>query len=242
MKDYLVLACEALKAEIDYLVSHMDDPPEIIFLENELHNEPDKLRATLQAKIDELENTRPEIKRIAMVYGLCGRAFTGVSPSRVQLIVPRVHDCIPLYLGLSQEKANKYSHEGGILWLSAGALEYTRLPKHLVYERHTLYRDKYGEKRAERMIKAENAVFSNYGGACFIRWPELASRYQDFAQKVAAELSLKYTEMAGETDFLLQILSGGDSGERFLVLNPGETLDMDKEGRIVSRNTELQPS
>lgn len=238
MKDYLVLACEALKAEIDSLVVKMEEPPEIIFLENELHNDPAKLRRTLQAKINEFEATRPELKRIAMVYGLCGRAFTGVSPARVKLIVPRVHDCVPLYLGVSQEKANEYSHEGGILWLSAGVLEYGSLPKHLVYERHSLYQEKYGEKRAAKMIKAENAVFANYGGACYIRWPDLAEKYEDFAHKVADELSLKYTEMPGKTNYLAQLLAGSDDGERFLVINPGETLDMDTDGRIISRKTE----
>lgn len=240
MKDYLVVACKALKAEIDYLSSKMDEPPEIIFLEHELHNEPDKLRTTLQATIDELESSRPELKRIAMVYGLCGRAFTGVSPNRLKLIVPRVHDCIPLFMGKSQEKANKYSHEGGILWLSAGSMEYGQLAKHLVYERHFLYRERYGEKRAEKMIKAENAVFANYGGACYIQWPELDSKYEHLAQKVAEELSLKYTKMPGETGFLNQLLAGGDDGDRFLVINPGETLDMDTNGRIICRKKDAQ--
>lgn len=235
MMDYLVLACEALKTEIDYLVSKMDNPPEIIFLENELHNEPDKLRSTLQAKIREIEDTRPDIKRISMVYGLCGRAFTGVTPSRVDLIAPRVHDCIPLYLGIKQEKANKFSHEGGILWLSAGAMENTRLPRHLAYEREKIYLEKYGEKRAAKMMQVENSVFANYGGACYIRWPDLGDRYEEFAKKVAEAINLEYSEMDGHTGFLAALLAGGGEPDMFLTIRPGETLDMDTDGIIISR-------
>lgn len=93
----LILACEVLKPEMETLAREMENPPEMIFLSQRLHDYPDKLRQGIQEKIDEIENTRPDVDEIALGYGLCGKGLTGVTSRRVKLVLPRLHDCIPLY-------------------------------------------------------------------------------------------------------------------------------------------------
>ena len=82
------------------------------------------------------------------------------------------------------------------------------------------------------MMKAENALLDNYKNACHIRWPEMGDAYVDEARKVAEATLLPYSEIWGSSAYLAELLHGGQSGERFLHLVPGQTIDMDVEGTI----------
>lgn len=234
MAGKLLLACEGLRVELEELRKRAPASPEIIYMAQGLHNEPDKMRAEVGAKIAEIEESRPEIDVILLGYGLCGRGIRGVVSRRVTLVIPRVHDCVPLYAGVAQDELGMTEENSGVLWLSAGMMEYGQISKHLVEERHSLYRERYGEKRAEKMIRAENSVFSNYRGVWYVKWPGLDEKYSRLARAVARELSLPYAEIAGKPDFLGDLLAGVMDEKRFLRLEPGQTIDMDENGEIVS--------
>lgn len=234
-KNQLLLACEGLRAELEQIVEEMPNCPEIIYMPQGLHNDPDKMRSELNAKIAELENDRPELEVIMLGYGLCGRGMCGVSSRRVELVIPSVHDCVPLYVGVSQEGLGMTEENSGILWLSASIIEYSQFARHLVQDRHRIYSEKFGEKRAKKMIQAENAVFANYRGVWYIRWPGIMEKYADLAKATADELGLPYAEVSGNASYLSDLLKGGQDQEKFIKLAPGFTIDMDVTGKIVAQ-------
>lgn len=230
----LLLACEALRVELESIVSRMENPPEIIYLPQKLHDDPNGLRAGLREKILEIEKDHPEVDEILMSYGLCGRGAEGVCGTRATLVFPRVHDCIPLYLGANQKDTNEATHNGLIFWLCAGAMEYSTLFNHIIRDRYKLYSDKFGEERARKLIRAENAVYGQYKGARFIRWPDMDEKYEKIAHQFAEEVNLEYSETEGNEAFLRELLAGGHDPEKFLRIKPGQSLAMDTDGAVIA--------
>lgn len=229
----LILSCEVLKPELEALAAKMENPPEIIFLSQRLHDYPEKLRAGVQEEIDRIESERPEITRVIMGYGLCGKGLTGVTAKRATLVFPRLHDCIPLIIGSHPDSAEASSREGATYWISAGWLDSFLAEFHLSDTRFKKYAEKFGEKRAKRMVEAENALLDSYKLACHVRWPELGDRYLQQAKDVAKATNLEYAEIKGNSAYVKALLNGADDEDLFLSVSPGQTLDMDVDGKII---------
>lgn len=231
----LILACEVLRPELEMLARALPKPPVMLFMEQRLHDYPDRLREAAQEKVDAHERESRGPARVVFGYGLCGRALCGVHAKRATLIFPRVHDCIPLLLGLGQKAANASSREGATYWITPGWLESFLIEFHLEsHKRFAVYEKKFGPVKAARMVKAENALLANYKNACHIRWPEMGESYVETARKVAENTQLTYTEAQGHSGYLNALLQGGDDQSRFIHLLPGQTIDMDMEGEIIA--------
>lgn len=73
---------------------------EVEFLPQGLHDFPDrgKMREEIQKGIDRLEE-RGDFDFILLAYGFCGGGVEGIKSSKGALVLPLVHDCIPLLLG-----------------------------------------------------------------------------------------------------------------------------------------------
>ena len=146
-----------------------------------------------------------EMEDILSLIHICG--LSGVHASRATLVFPKLHDCIPLLLGLDQKGANASSREGATYWISPGWLKYFLVPFHLEsYRRFSVYEKKFGAAKAARMMKAENALLDNYKNACHIRWPEMGDAYVDEARKVAEATLLPYSEIWGSSAYLAELL------------------------------------
>ncbi len=230
----LIIACEVLRPELELLARDMPDAPPMEFLEQRLHDFPEKLRAGVQERVTAFEQENEGPLSIIMGYGLCGRGLAGVYATRATLIFPRLHDCIPLLLGVGQTEANctVSSREGATYWITPGWLKYFLIDFHVSDKRFRMYAEKFGEARAARMVKAENALLSTYKGTCHIRWPEMGDEYLEDAKKVAQAVELPYTEVEGASGYMLELLQGGKDLNKFMHLAPGQTIDMDVTGTI----------
>lgn len=233
-----MLACEMLQLELDVLAARMPGAPPITYLDMKLHHTSDKLRGTLQEHIACFERETDGPLRILCGYALCGRALCGVRASRATLVIPRLHDCVPLFLGLEPKEALA-AVRGPTLWLSPGVRG--NLSKYLLREdpeRLAELEKKYGAVKAGRLLAAEKRMFENYTRACYIRWAELGDAYVPDARKVADSLSLRYAETEGASGYLAELLAGGEDSAKFLHLAPGQSIDMDMEGQICAVNCE----
>lgn len=228
------ICCEVLRPEIEYLLRELECPPVVHFLEQGLHDDPDKLRKTLQAKVDELEQQK--ISGIILGYGLCGKGVYGLSSKHATLIIPSIHDCIPLLLGCSQQEAGIFSEHGSTFWLSPGWLHYSQLNFIRGREkRQKQYEELYGLDNALFLMEQEGLWLSHYTNACFIRWQGLndIEQFMQDAKIVANDAKLPLRTHNGNSGFLKALLSGG-LDERFLKIPPGMTADMDCNGNIVA--------
>lgn len=227
-----VIACKVFQAELEYLQQMLDIRCHIRYLEQGLHDTPKILQKQLQDAITETENEyKPN--EILLAYGLCGRGFCGVHSQKSVLVVPKVHDCIPLLLGIEQceQGTEKYCY-----WMSEGWLKYSQIP--FVQNRNLRfahYCEKFGESSARYLIDMERQGLKHYLCAKNILWKNLpcVEETRQNGKITAADAGLSYQECYGSDSYLRELLFGGKNKKYFIHLNPQETLEITIHGELV---------
>lgn len=117
-----VIACGVLALDMRDLKQKPGQDVQLHFLPGGLHASPDKLRIKLQERIDAIDAVG-EVSRIIIGYGLCGHGTSGICSRNIPLIIPRVHDCIALFLGSDDAYREQFGNAPGTYYLSAGWVE-----------------------------------------------------------------------------------------------------------------------
>ena len=228
-----LIACEVLRAELEHLRDALGLPVRLEFLEQTLHETPDALRQELQAAINRAEDSPDPPQTLLLGYGLCGRGLTGISSRKAVLVIPRVHDCIPLLLGVDQDRSGELARAGGTYWFSPGWLGCSQVA--FIRERNKRradYEEKYGPDNADYLMELEAGWLRNYTGACLIRWEYFGDRHVKDARAVAEDAGLPYREQEGSDGYLRALLEGGEDRDRFLHVPPGKTIDVAEDGSV----------
>ena len=95
----VIIACRIMEPELTRVISEKNQAghgTDVVYLEQALHRTPDKLLVQVQEKIDQVARTA---SRIVLGYGLCAKGIVGITAREPELIIPRCHDCIALFLG-----------------------------------------------------------------------------------------------------------------------------------------------
>lgn len=214
-KGKVIVACQVMKPELDSLAGE-DNSIEITYLESSLHETPAKMPKLLQKQIDIAEKYASQI---ILSYGLCSNGVVGIKAPNQGLIIPKVHDCISLFLG-SRQAYDKIFHERpGTYYLTPGWIEVGNDP--LGYMERD-YVPKMGREMAEWGIKEE---LKNYTHIVLI---DTKSRdmepFRKIARENAAFLGKKYEEISGSQDYFRKILFGPYDKKDFVLLQPGEVM------------------
>lgn len=231
-----VISCGVLEEEVRALLGRSGRAPALRFLPQGLHNTPALLRDRLQAAIDEIEQA-PGIQTIAIVYGLCARGIEGIVARRARVVVPRAHDCITLLLGSRQRYADYVREHPGTYWYSTGWNRSHVPPGRERYESLLQsYRQRFSEEDAQYLMETEQAWFGTYDRATFV---DLALVDSDadltYTRRCAEWLNWSFDQQQGDPALLMDLLTGPWDPDRYLVLEPGETLRMTADDRIVDR-------
>ncbi|HHW54640.1 MAG: DUF1638 domain-containing protein [bacterium] len=201
-------ACENLRAEINHFQPEGID---IEYLDFGYHRHPGKLPPVLQER---LERDR-EYDAILLGYGLCSKAVRGVRAVHQPLVIPRVHDCIALFLGSQRLYREIFTQNPDIYFLTRGWLAEGVEP----YAEYQEWCARYGEETA-RWMKEE--MYRHYRKLCLLDtgvtglngYYQQAARAADF---LGAEFQLRRADLR-----LLKKLLFGPWDEEFLVLQPGK--------------------
>jgi hypothetical protein len=179
-----------------------------------LHVYPDKLRSTLQAAID----TVPEdFDTVILGYGLCSQAVIGIKSTRCTLVVPRVDDCIAIFLGSRSAYNTQSRSEPGSYYLTKGWIEVGDTP-FSEFERTV---ERFGQARAERLMKI---MLGNYKRLALINTGQYEmERYREYARKTAERFGLRFEEIEG-SNALIEKMLNGPWNEEFVVVQPGEAI------------------
>jgi hypothetical protein len=214
----IVIACATV---IEEMLPLIPEGMEHRTLEFGLHTYPEKLRATLQGAIDKAVAAHPG-KELAILlgYGLCSQALVGVQARGCRLVLPRVDDCIAIFLGSRSAYREQAGKEPGTYYLTKGWVEVGETP-FTEYE-HTVAR--YGQARADRLFQI---MMANYKRLALINTGQYQiEKYRAYARQTAARFSLHYEEISGATALVEKLLFGPWNHE-FVVLKPGETFRLD---------------
>lgn len=211
MKD-LIVTCGTLKEEVNIVLKKLDYTYDIVTLEAELHNYPDRLRDTLQQTIN--DNTM--YKNILLVYGCCGNALIGLKSVESNLIIPKTDDCISMMLSNND---NYTEIRKQTYFLTKAWIEGT---KNLFKEMEHLEK-RYGKERGSyvmhQMLKNYKYLMLIDNGAYDI------NEYLPEADKFSKELDLELIVEKGSLDVLEDLLSRKWENN-FIVVKKGNTIKL----------------
>jgi len=179
-----------------------------------LHINPSRLRSALQEAIDASANS---FDTILLGYGLCSQAVVGIHANNCTLVVPKVDDCIAIFLGSDQAYKKQYRAEPGTYYLTKGWIEVGDSP-FSEYERTV---EKYGEEKARHLM---SRMLNNYTRLALINTGQFElERYREYCKHAAERFNLRFEEIPGSST-LIQKLLYGPWDEDFVVARPGETI------------------
>ena len=206
-----VIACATVIEEVR---SQLPSDIKLEVLDFGLHRCPEKLKGELQRAIDRVAENR---KYIILGYGLCSFATAGLVSESHTLILPRVHDCIALFLGSQEVLRQQAEKEPGTLYLTKGFIESETGELHVLeYEQ---YKQRYGLKKAKTVL---NLMLKHYTRVALIRTGEYGmKRYRSIARDIADEFGLRFDEVPGSMNLLINLILGFWD-ENILVFPPGE--------------------
>jgi hypothetical protein len=206
-----VIACQVVIEELLPLL------PESIgyeILDFGLHVNPDKLKKTLQEKIDVSNN---EKGTILLGYGLCSRAVVGLRSENCSLVIPRVDDCISIFLGSRDAYLRQIKAEPGTYYLTKGWIE---AGDDLFGSYHKMV-ERYGQEQAERLIKR---MLQNYTRLVFVNTGKYqVEHYREYTKQTASRYNLKFEEIIGSPTLVAKMINGPWDGD-FVVAPPGQVI------------------
>ncbi len=206
-----VIACATVIEEMLPLL-----PPGVDYrvLDFGLHVNPEALKRALQEAIDA---SATSAKTILLGYGLCSQAVVGLRANDCTLVVPKVDDCIAIFLGSGEAYKAQSRAEPGTYYLTKGWIEagdspfgeYDSLVKH------------HGEEKARRLM---GKILKNYTRLALINTGQYElERYRDYSRHTAERFGLRYEEIPGSNALIKKMLYGPWNDE-FVVARPGETI------------------
>ena len=209
----VILACKTLKHEIEKACEkHNIDYP-IHWIESGLHNYPEKLHKYIQ---DELDNMQ-DYDRVILTFGLCGNSLVGVESKNLELIMPKVDDCISLLLG-SVDERRKYGGKNGMYFLTKGWIEGER--NLWVEYQYTI--EKYGEETGKEIF---DMMLNHYKslGVIDTKCYDL-DEVMPLCKEIADTLELNLKILDYPISYLEDLLTGPWDDDRFVITKPNSKI------------------
>ena len=231
-----VIACAVLAIDIKAVAEKLGTDIGVKYLEGGLHDRPNLLREKLQAAIDEISDSG-RCEHIMIGYGVCGRGTVGIQARDIPLSIPKVHDCMALFLGGDNEYQRQFKKYPGTYYISAGWYEektepFSQQKKTVFLGDHKLSYDelvdKYGEVAAKETYRFLSTWKQNYQRAAFIETGAKRSpRYEDYAREMAHEYGWQYEKIPGDHALIEKLLSARQTNDEILVVPPNHVIQFD---------------
>lgn len=205
----VIIACSTIRPELQAVMKALgcDDP--VIFLDAQLHDRPDELRGAVQRELDQLTN----VDRVLMPFGYCGGTTVGLRTGDFELVLPKVDDCITLFLG-SREKRKAVPDERYTFFLTQGWLD---SPRNILSEYQRL-KEKYNQRRADRVMGAMYGHYHAIGLVDHGLFP--LEPQEETTDEIAALLHLERRTLPGTGSLLEKLLTGPYDDGSFLRIGP----------------------
>jgi hypothetical protein len=179
-----------------------------------LHVNPESLKHALQ---DAIDASASQVDTIVLGYGLCSQAVVGLQANGCTLVVPRVDDCIAIFLGSGAAYRQQHQVEPGTYYLTKGWIEAGDGP----FAEHDRLVARYGEEKATWVT---HQILKNYTRLVLINTGQYElEHYRAYARRTAARFGLRYEEIPGSTTLIRKMVYGPWDDE-FVVVPPGQTI------------------
>jgi N-methylhydantoinase A/oxoprolinase/acetone carboxylase beta subunit len=227
-----VIGCGVLKCDLPDAIKRTGVEAGTEYLDGGLHAVPNELRRRLQLAIDAASRSG-KVERIIIGYGICGKGSEGIHARNVPLFIPKVHDCIALFLGSDKRYHEEFANNPGTYYISAGWFEENVQPKGkkifveksrdetLRNKSFDYFKERYGEENAAAITRFYNSWQKNYKRSAFIdTGAGEREKYHSYAQSLADEFDWEYKELEGTTTLLEQMLTAVKGTNEILYVPP----------------------
>lgn len=206
-----VIACATV---IEEMLLHLPPGMDYHVLDFGLHVNPEALKYALQEAVDASATTA---ETIILGYGLCSQAVVGLRANDCTLVVPKVDDCIAIFLGSARAYKAQLRTEPGTYYLTKGWIEAGDSP----FDEYNSLVERYGEEKAQRIM---GLILKNYTRLALINTGQYElGRYRDYSRRMAERFGLRYEEIPGSNALIRKMLYG-PRDEEFVIAHPGETI------------------
>jgi hypothetical protein len=180
---------------------------------------------------------------IVLGYGLCSRGTEGITTTRCRLVIPRAHDCITLLLGSKERYAKYVADHPGTYWYSPGWNKEHLPPGKERYDHYYQeYVAKYGEDNAQYLMEMEQQWMTTYNQATYV---DLGIGATDddlkYTRQCADYLGWSCDRQHGDPALMKSLLSGEWPEDRFLILQPGQTMQLTADDRVIDVKPRKEP-
>jgi|LGVF01.2.fsa_nt_gb hypothetical protein len=215
-KDILLIACEMIKDEIFFAMERTEISYNTVWMNSELHNNPEFLTIELQKEI----NNHQDYDMILLAYGCCGNGLVGLVSKTTKLAFLRSEDCIHILLHNNKELK---SFQGETYFITKGWM----MAKKSLNEEYHYAINKYGPKRAEKIMRI---MFKSYQNLVMI--DSGAYDLEEFiqcARHLSQVLQLEFMITKGDIS-LLEMLLSLDWDHHVVEISPGDKISKDDFG------------
>jgi len=236
---YALISCDVLLREICMCIYRSPHAIDVRFLPRGLHDQPDRMRSRLQGEIDSCRD--PDYDAVLLGFGLCGNVLQGIKSRHHRLVVPRAHDCITLFLGSKERYMEQFSRTPGTYYYTSGSFERKGIANESEVssigstpepaekrKKFEIYKERFGEENARYLVQVEDSWERNYQRAVYIDFPAL--RFLDHERRVkelAQAGNLDFEVLPGNLSLLEDLVNGNWPDDRFLTVQPGDTIVAD---------------
>ncbi|MDY6904711.1 MAG: DUF1638 domain-containing protein [Thermodesulfobacteriota bacterium] len=214
----MIIACRSLKPEIDALLTGdrtADEQIAVAYLDQNLHRTPGAMPGILQAAVDDVPDT---VSTIVLGYGLCSNGIVGVMAPRQGLVIPRVHDCIALFLGSREAYHTAFQKRAGTYYLTPGWIAEQKDPIGFM---ENDYVPRLGREEAAWGAKEE---LKHYSHIIFINTEAVddPAPLRERARENARFFDKQYEEIQGTRDYFQKLLFGPYDEANFVHIPHGQ--------------------
>src|SRR5574340_1563501 len=175
----VVIACSVLN---DLLGSRLPPGVPATWLDITLHNTPKKRAASLQQRIDDI--AQPSL--ILIGYGLCGNGLAGVKSRLHTLVIPRMHDCVAMFLGSHQRYVQRFFASPNTYYLTKGWIDARDEPL-ADYQDYVV---EFDEETADYLFEMK---YKHYAKICLVGFShEELDAYRSRAQAVVDFMNARF--------------------------------------------------
>jgi len=144
-----VIACATV---IEEMLPHLPPGVDYRVLDFGLHVNPEALKRALQEAVDA---SATSAETILLGYGLCSQAVVGLRANDCTLVMPKVDDCIAIFLGSEEAYKAQFRTEPGTYYLTKGWIEAGDSP----FDEYDSLVKRYGEEKAQWLM---GQILKNY--------------------------------------------------------------------------------
>ncbi len=229
MKLSALIACDVFAAELQFLGLTVSD---YVAVPMGLHDDPARLQSEVQSAVDRLDS--PGAAPVGIALGRCGGALLGVRARQTSLIVPRVDDCISLFLGGGQQAIDWRLRHPDHYFASPGWARGALLPGDARRQRlEPLFLEKYPDdpEMVEDLLEADRDTFAHYRTlTCLDTGTPDNEQDRARCQACAESMGWPMQSVPASLELLKKLIHGPWDNQHFLRVQPGQSIAADDHG------------